>query len=537
MSTKRPTSRFTILTLTLVLFLGFFISIMASDPVIDDDLEGLEELLAIDEEEENDQTMTQGKSSEAVLLRKAQRIVFELSNENAKRVIDENEFVLLLGYAPWCHRSAEMMPRFAEAATKLKEMGSPLLLAKIDGERHEKAAKLLGIKGFPTLLLFVNGSAQLYTGGFTGEEIVIWATKKSGVPVIRLSSTTAAEEFLKKHYIFVIGLFENFEGSEYEEFVKAATTDNEIQFVETSNPEVAAVLFPDTTLKNHFLGIVKNEPERYVIFEGDFETNKILEFLGYNKFPLVTILTEHNSARVYSSPLKLQVYVFAEVDDFKDLLVPLQNVASKFKSKIMFVYVDSKEENLAKPFLTLFGIESEEPIVTSFDNRIGSKKYLLEDDITPNTLEEFCSGLLNGTLSPYYKSEPIPHAKGIIQAIVGRTFDTHVLSSPENVLLEVYTPWCINCEAVSKKIEKLAMHFKGFDNLIIARIDASSNEHPKLQINDYPTLLFYSSGDKANPIKLSKNSSLKDLAAFLKTNIKTDEDRGIPSSDLRKDEL
>jgi hypothetical protein len=35
--------------------------------------------------------------------------------------------------------------------------------------------------------------------------------------------------------------------------------------------------------------------------------DKILEFLDCNKFPLVTKLTELNSARVYSSPIKLQV--------------------------------------------------------------------------------------------------------------------------------------------------------------------------------------------------------------------------------------
>lgn len=43
--------------------------------------------------------------------------------------------------------------------------------------------------------------------------------------------------------------------------------------------------------------------------EGTFETDKILQFLDYNKLPLVNKLTETNSARVYSSPIKLQVAV------------------------------------------------------------------------------------------------------------------------------------------------------------------------------------------------------------------------------------
>jgi len=41
----------------------------------------------------------------------------------------------------------------------------------------------------------------------------------------------------------------------------------------------------------------------------------------------------------------------------------------------------------------------------------------------------------------------------------------------------------MNCEALSKQVEKLAKHFKGFDNLVFARIDASANEHTKLQVS------------------------------------------------------
>ncbi|PIA64984.1 hypothetical protein AQUCO_00100450v1 [Aquilegia coerulea] len=541
MSTTKPMFKF----VTLLVLISFFISVMCSESLIndggggsdDEDLESLEELLAIDEEEEDKQQGIHIKSSEADTLRKAQRIVLELSNERVKSVIDGNEFVLLLGYAPWCGRSAELMPQFAEAATILKEMGSPVLMAKVDADRYPKAASLLGIKGYPTLLLFVNGTSQMYTGGLTANDIVVWVMKKTGVPLIRLDTLSDAEKFMAKHQMFVIGLFDKFEGSNYEEFTKAAVADNEIQFAETSKTEVAKVLFPDNENKKPFVGLVKSEPEKYLAFEDTFEKEKILEFLEYNKFPLVTVMTELNSVRVHTGPVKLQVIVFAKDEEFKNHLLPLQNVARKFKSKIMFIYVDVAEENLAKPFLTLFGLEeSDKTVVTAFDNR-KSSKYLLESNLTPSNLEAFCSGLLHDTLSPYFKSQPLPENKeATVQTVVGRTFEDLVLNSPQNVLLEVHTPWCINCEATTKQVEKLAKHFKGLDNLIIARIDASANEHPKLQVEDFPTLVFYPSGDKSNPIKLPTKSSLKDLAAFIKKNVRTD--RGITSQDeTSKDEL
>ncbi|KAK4361895.1 hypothetical protein RND71_017136 [Anisodus tanguticus] len=518
-------SKFILFSLLLLVLLTLLAPSISSDlDLSDDDVEGLDELIALDEEDEN----TEGaRPSEAEFVSKAQRIVLELNNDNTKRAIDGNEYVFVLGYTPWCVRSAELMPKFAEAATALKELGSSLLMAKIDAERYPKVASNLEIKGFPTLLLFVNGTSQPYTGGFSAEELVIWARKKTGVPIIRISSDAEASHFLKKHSMFVVGLFEKFEGPDYDEFTKAAEMDNEIQFVETSNAEIAKHLFPNFKQTNLFLGLVKSEPEKYAEYEGTFTTDGILQFLNDNKFPLITLLTELNAARVYSSTNKLQVLIIAEHDDFKKLVEPLQDVARKFKSKIMFIFVDIREDNLAKPFLTMFGLEeSEDSVVISF-NYSSSLKYMLESDATPTNIEEFSSGLLSGTVSPYYKSQPIPDNKNMsILSVVGKTFDELILNSPENILLEIYTPWCITCETTSKQMEKLAKHFKGLDNLIFARIDASLNEHPKLQVDDYPTLLFYSADDKTKPTPLSTKSSTKELAALINKNLKA-QDREI----------
>lgn len=510
MYAPKPTSRFIFFAIILTLLLTFSITVLSSDNEDVDDMEGLDELLAIDEEEQD-----HVQSSETDVLSRAQRVVLELNGENSNKVIDENEFVLVLGYAPWCVKSAELMPHFAEAAMALKELGSQVLMAKIDAERYPKAAAVLGIKGFPTLLLFVNGTSQAYNAGLTSEDIVTWARKKTGVPVVRVSSETEASEFIKKHSSYAVGFFEKFEGPDYEEFGKAATSDNDIQFAETSSSEVVRILFPDIKATNNFLGLVKSEPEKFTSFENTFKVENILQFLDDNKFPLVTLLTEINSARVYSSSNKLQVYVFSDVDELKNLIEPLQNIARKFKTQIMFIHVDIKVENLAKPFLTLFGLEDlEDTVVTAFDYKNGSK-YLLEDP-TPEKTENFCLGILDGTVSPFYKSQPIPDNKeASILTVVGKTFDSLVLDSSKNVFLEVHTPWCFSCETTSKQVEKLAKHSAGLEMITFARIDASANEHPRLQVNDYPTLLFYPAEDKTNPIILPTKSNLKDLAKLV----------------------
>ena len=77
--------------------------------------------------------------------------------------------------------------------------------------------------------------------------------------------------------------FNCFQGRDYEEFVKAASADNEIQFVEVSNVEVASVLFPHVKPTKNFVGIVKSEPERFTAYGElvNWLISIILEFLVF----------------------------------------------------------------------------------------------------------------------------------------------------------------------------------------------------------------------------------------------------------------
>jgi len=56
------------------------------------------------------------------------------------------------------------------------------------------------------------------------------------------------------------------QGPLYEEFLRAAVANNEIQFVETNSHEVAKLLFPEIKPTKPCLGLVKSEPERYTVF-------------------------------------------------------------------------------------------------------------------------------------------------------------------------------------------------------------------------------------------------------------------------------
>ncbi|CAF1709164.1 BnaCnng54960D [Brassica napus] len=151
---------------------------------------------------------------------------------------------------------------------------------------------------------------------------------------------------------------------------------------------VVKLLFPELKASDVFIGMVKTKAERYTKYEGYYKMEKILEFLGKNKFPLITKSSESNTAWVYSTTVKLQVMIFAKADDFQSMAPPLEDIARRFKSKLMFIYIDITNENLVMSFLTLFGIEdADKTVVAAFDNKLNSK-YLLEADPSPSNIED-----------------------------------------------------------------------------------------------------------------------------------------------------
>ena len=119
----------------------------------DDDLDDLEAL---------DAELEAAGSSAAPL---AAKLLLNVNEQSVETVIGKYEYVLLLGYAPWCTRSSMLMPEFAGVATTLAEWGSQVVLVKLDAINNPIAASRYAIRGFPTLLFFTNGSSEAYTGG------------------------------------------------------------------------------------------------------------------------------------------------------------------------------------------------------------------------------------------------------------------------------------------------------------------------------------------------------------------------------------
>ena len=97
-----------------------------------------------------------------------------------KEVINNDKDIMLIFYAPWCNHCKEFMPKYEEAANKLKE-NDKLILAKIDGSANE--VENITISGFPTLFFFPgnkkNEKPIQYNGKRTTEDLIEFIKKYS----------------------------------------------------------------------------------------------------------------------------------------------------------------------------------------------------------------------------------------------------------------------------------------------------------------------------------------------------------------------
>lgn len=88
--------------------------------------------------------------------------VVVLKERNFTTIIENNKFVMVEFYAPWCGHCQALAPEYAAATTELK--GEDVILAKVDATEENDLSHEYDVQGFPTIYFFVDGVHKLYNG-------------------------------------------------------------------------------------------------------------------------------------------------------------------------------------------------------------------------------------------------------------------------------------------------------------------------------------------------------------------------------------
>merc|ERR1712126_733785 len=113
-------------------------------------------------------------------------------------------------------------------------------------------------------------------------------------------------------------------------------------------------------------------------------------------------------------------------------------------------------------------------------------KYKPENkEMSEENIRAFIKSFKSGELKPHLKSDPVPEDWNAnpVKVLVGKNF------------AEFYAPWCGHCKKLAPIWDELAEKYKDNDKLVIAKLDATTNEVENVKIKGFPTLKLFKSGN------------------------------------------
>lgn len=135
---------------------------------------------------------------------------------------------------------------------------------------------------------------------------------------------------------------------------------------------------------------------------------------------------------------------------------------------------------------------------------------------------------------------PAESHDGNVRVLVGKNFNEVVYQAEKDVLVEFYAPWCGHCKKLTPIYEAVAKKFRGFENLVIAKMDSTENEVEGISIQGFPTLKFFKRGS-TTPQEYNSGRDEASFEKFLLENVEGlkewNDAQSTASTEEKKEEL
>lgn len=430
--------------------------------------------------------------------------VLELTESNFSKIVDVTEGgVLVQFYAPWCHHCKEFLPEFESAAKTLGVLNSTVLLAKIDATKEAKLSSRYDIKGYPTLKYFKKNSHQDYKGDRSAIGIVNWVKQITGPCVTHAETKEKATQLAVNQTVSFIARVSSNSSEKLKIFTEYADAHrNSATFIAYVDPQIKSNEETVTVVSDN------TEGETHIL-----TTKELLEaFCKRESLPLFGPINARNFESYYASGLSLLWFVGSK-EDYLQASSVIKESAKELREKYSFLWLSTTD--FPGHAQSALGVAKYPALVA----QVKEDKFVYpKNEFTNSTdVTAFIRSVEKGEVEKFLLSEEIPEVnEGPVYVVVGKNFNKMVIRPDKDVFLMVYAPWCGHCKNFAPIYNEFAKKMKNQSNLVVAKIDGSSNESPNPDFvwGGYPTVFFIKAGSKT-PIIYSEKRSVEGLQAFL----------------------
>nr|QHA25234.1 protein disulfide isomerase [Physocyclus mexicanus] len=442
--------------------------------------------------------------------------VLVLNKDNFDSAV-KGKNILVEFYAPWCGHCKALAPEYAKAAQKLQEEKSDIELAKVDATEETTLAEKHDVRGYPTIKFFRDGKVIEYTGGRTAEDIIRWLKKKTGPPAIDLATVDAAKAFIDGSEVVIIGFFKDQSSIEAKTYKDVASDMDDFVFGITSDASVMSEL----KVKEGNIVLFKKFDEGRNEFDQKLTEDGLKKFIKYNSLPLVVEFTHETAQKIFGGDIKAHnlLFISKSSPDFESKVETFRKVAKQFKNKVLFVFINVDEEDHER-IMEFFGLKRDEaPTMRLIKLAEEMTKYKPETtETTEDDIRNFVNGVLEGKIKMHLLSEDIPEDwdKEPVKVLVGKNFDEVAFDKSKNVLVEFYAPWCGHCKQLAPIYDQLGQKYKERNDILIAKMDATTNELEHTKIASFPTIKLYKK-DTNEVVDYNGERTLEGLTKFIES--------------------
>jgi len=434
--------------------------------------------------------------------------VVTLTDETFDSHVKAHPKTLVKFYAPWCGHCKKIAPEFEKAAAQLKSKG--VSLAKVDATVETELGKKYAIKGYPTLLWFIDGGEpQEFDGGRDADGIVDWVNMMTG-PAVKVVETVEAP--LTKP---VVALYGPEITPAFEQLAKTTRKDANFVFVKSSSKK-------KLTITHKGEPAVETTDSKVMS-----DVTKLKDFWSSHSFPVFGQLDGESYSKYMAREgfgLVWLLYPMASSDELKAVEEknrPTATALAKAFPKLSFTYTDTVQFKGA--IENMLGVK-EYPAMVVYKKATDKSKYVYEEgDMSEKALKSWLNDVLSGKVPPKLKSEEAPLVNDEpVRVAVGTTLEKELFFSDKDILLEVYAPWCGHCKKLEPEYNKVAKKIRkeGLEDMIrLVKMDGAANDSPldSISWDGFPSLFYIRAGSKT-PEKFEGGRDAKSIWKWIKKN-------------------
>ena len=385
--------------------------------------------------EEEESPQVEEYSSEDVLI---------LNDTNVEEEIKKSDVLLILTYAPWCPHCKKFKPTYLELSKKVKEEKLDYKISVIDGDKNSNFSQAHNIKGFPTVLLFINKGEKEYeyNGGQNVDNILKNIKKKKESPYNIFEKLEEVEKFIEENKLLLLLTEKDLKKEKI--FKEIADKNNLFEFAICQSDECIGKY-------NNDIIFFKPHDEPFASLN-NFLKEESLEFLAetFNQFLSIfsvgmgAILDE--SHPYYINEYNKSVLFFFRNEKDSNLDSIIKEVAKEYRKKYYFLISDVDNEVGKETSQFFYLYDNDLPAVTFYEIKgEDTFVYKMEDNITKENIIKFINDINNNKILPLLATSE-PPTKDLIEKykfkiVIGKTFDKEIINDPQNVLVLMHSTY------------------------------------------------------------------------------------------------